>query len=47
MSRYYTEDHEWIEIDNNLVTIGITSHAADELGEIVFTYNVLICVCVY
>tara|TARA_B100001121_G_scaffold110244_1_gene97088 strand:+ start:28140 stop:28511 length:372 start_codon:yes stop_codon:yes gene_type:complete len=36
MSRYYTEDHEWIEIDNNLVTIGITSHAADELGEIVF-----------
>jgi glycine cleavage system H protein len=36
MSRYYTEDHEWIEIDNNVVTIGITSHAADELGEIVF-----------
>jgi glycine cleavage system H protein len=36
MSRYYTDDHEWIEIDNNVVTIGISSHATDELGEIVF-----------
>ena len=36
MSRYYTEDHEWIEIENDVVTIGISSHAADELGEIVF-----------
>ncbi len=36
MSRYYTEDHEWVEIDNDVVTIGISSHAVDELGEIVF-----------
>ena len=36
MSRYYTEDHEWIEIDQDVVTIGITAHAVDELGEIVF-----------
>lgn len=34
--RYYTENHEWVEIDNQLVTIGISSHAVDELGEIVF-----------
>ena len=36
MSRYYTEDHEWLEVENNIVTIGISSHAVDELGEIVF-----------
>ena len=35
MSRYYTEDHEWVEIDNDVVTIGISSHAVDELGEAV------------
>ena len=35
-NRFYTEDHEWVELDGNNVTIGISSHAADELGEIVF-----------
>ena len=33
---YYTEDHEWVKIDNNIAIIGITEHAADELGEIVY-----------
>jgi glycine cleavage system H protein len=32
----YTEEHEWISIENNIATIGITSYASDELGEIVF-----------
>ena len=32
----YTEEHEWVRIDNDTATIGITSHAAEELGEIVF-----------
>ncbi len=34
--RYFTEDHEWVEVNDNVATIGISSHAVDELGEIVF-----------
>ena len=34
--RYFTEDHEWVEVNDNIATIGISSHAVDELGEIVF-----------
>ena len=32
----YTEEHEWIEIQNSLAVIGITGHAAKELGDITF-----------
>ena len=32
----YTEDHEWVELDGDTVIIGISAHAADELGEIVY-----------
>ncbi|MCA1763441.1 MAG: glycine cleavage system protein GcvH [Cryomorphaceae bacterium] len=32
----YTEDHEWIKIDGNIATIGITDYAQGELGDIVF-----------
>jgi glycine cleavage system H protein len=32
----YTEDHEWIRVEGSEATIGITKHASDELGEIVF-----------
>ena len=32
----YTEEHEWIRVENEVATVGITSHAVDELGEIVF-----------
>ncbi|MGY8781539.1 MAG: glycine cleavage system protein GcvH [Fidelibacterota bacterium] len=32
----YTKEHEWIKIDGDLVTIGITSHAQGELGDIIF-----------
>ena len=32
----FTEDHEWIKVDGSSATIGITSHAAEELGEIVY-----------
>ena len=32
----YTKDHEWILIENNTGTIGITTHAINELGETVF-----------
>ena len=36
MSRFYTEDHEWVTVDGDTITIGISSHAAEELGEIVY-----------
>ncbi|WP_424965619.1 glycine cleavage system protein GcvH [Dinoroseobacter sp. S375] len=33
---YFTDDHEWIEVDEDMATIGITKHAAEQLGEVVF-----------
>jgi glycine cleavage system H protein len=32
----YTKDHEWIKIEGNVATIGITQYAADALGELVY-----------
>ncbi len=32
----YTKEHEWVSIDGNIATIGITDHAQSELGEIVY-----------
>jgi len=32
----YTKDHEWIKIENNMATIGITDFAQSELGDIVY-----------
>ena len=32
----YSKTHEWIRVDGDRATIGITAHAAEELGEIVF-----------
>jgi glycine cleavage system H protein len=32
----YTKDHEWIKIDGNIATIGITEFAQGELGDIVY-----------
>ena len=32
----YTKDHEWIAIDGDVATVGITQHAADALGDVVF-----------
>ena len=36
MPRYFTEDHEWIEVDGDTATIGITDYAQEQLGDIVF-----------
>jgi glycine cleavage system H protein len=36
MSRYFTQDHEWIEVDGNAATVGITDYAQSQLGDIVF-----------
>jgi glycine cleavage system H protein len=32
----YTTEHEWVRVDGDVATIGITAHAADQLGDIVF-----------
>ncbi len=34
--RHYTQSHEWVKIDGEVGTIGITDHAQKELGEIVY-----------
>ena len=36
MPRYYTEEHEWIEVDGDVATVGITDFAQGQLGDIVF-----------
>lgn len=33
---YFTEDHEWISVDGNDAVVGITEHAQEQLGDIVF-----------
>ena len=33
---YYTKDHEWALVDENIVTVGVTEYAQDSLGEIVY-----------
>jgi glycine cleavage system H protein len=32
----YTEDHEWLRIEGDLVVVGITEHASTQLGDVVF-----------
>lgn len=36
MPRYYTDEHEWIDVEGDAATIGITEYAQDQLGDIVF-----------
>jgi glycine cleavage system H protein len=36
MPRYFSEEHEWIEVDGDSATIGITDYAQGQLGDIVF-----------
>jgi glycine cleavage system H protein len=36
MPTYYTEDHEWLSVEGDVATVGITRHAADQLGDVVF-----------
>ena len=33
---HYTKDHEWVRVDGDEATVGITQYAADQLGDIVF-----------
>jgi glycine cleavage system H protein len=34
--RYYTETHEWVQVDGDVATIGITDFAQSQLGDVVF-----------
>jgi glycine cleavage system H protein len=36
MPRYFTEEHEWIDVDGDTATIGISDYAQEQLGDIVF-----------
>jgi glycine cleavage system H protein len=36
MARYFTEEHEWIEVEGDTATIGITDYAQSQLGDLVF-----------
>jgi glycine cleavage system H protein len=36
MTIKYTEDHEWLQIEGDVATVGITHHAQDALGDVVF-----------
>jgi len=34
--RYYSKDHEWVDVDGNTATVGITDYAQGQLGDVVF-----------
>ena len=36
MTTYYTQDHEWIRVDGDTGTVGITAYAAGQLGDVVY-----------
>ncbi len=36
MSKQYTKEHEWISVEGDVATIGITNHAQEQLGDVVF-----------
>lgn len=36
MTIYYSEDHEWISVEGDVATVGITAYAQEQLGDVVF-----------
>ena len=36
MSLYFTKEHEWVRVEGDTATVGISSHAQEQLGDIVF-----------
>jgi glycine cleavage system H protein len=36
MTTRYTKDHEWVRLDGDTATVGISKHAAEQLGDVVF-----------
>lgn len=33
---YYTDEHEWLSVDGDVATVGITNYASEQLGDLVF-----------
>ncbi len=36
MTRYFTQDHEWVAVDGSTGTVGVTDYAQGQLGDVVF-----------
>ena len=36
MAMFYTKDHEWVRIEGEIATVGISEHAQEQLGDVVF-----------
>ncbi|MDE1467608.1 glycine cleavage system protein GcvH [Aurantiacibacter sp. D1-12] len=36
MARYFTEEHEWVDVEGDTATVGITDYAQEQLGDVVF-----------
>ena len=36
MNKVFSKDHEWVVVDGDVATIGITNHAQEQLGDVVF-----------
>jgi glycine cleavage system H protein len=36
MANRYTKDHEWVRVDGDIATVGISEHAQEQLGDVVF-----------
>src|SRR3954470_21617610 len=36
MATFYTKDHEWVRIEGDTATVGISEHAQEQLGDVVF-----------
>lgn len=36
MATFYTNDHEWVRIEGEIATVGITEHAQEQLGDVVY-----------
>jgi len=39
MKLYFTKDHEWVRVEGNTATVGITDYAQSQLGDVVFVEN--------
>ena len=36
MTKRYTKDHEWVELNGDIATVGISTYAAEQLGDVVY-----------
>jgi glycine cleavage system H protein len=36
MTTRYTKDHEWVRLDGDIATVGISTYAAEQLGDVVY-----------